>query len=84
MTQTLRPEPDEVDDRQAGLNVNVILRWEWRLGSTLYLVYAHQTSADFRPRPGGLDFRGEVGAFASDAAAHGDTFLVKIDFFNAL
>jgi len=78
------PEPDKLDDRQAGLNVNVILRWEWRLGSTLYLVYAHQTSADFRPRPGGLDFRGEVGAFASDAAAHGDTFLVKIDFLKAL
>jgi Domain of unknown function (DUF5916)/Carbohydrate family 9 binding domain-like len=72
------------DDRQAGVNVNVILRWEWRLGSTLYLVYAHQTSADFRPRPGGLDLGGELGAVASDAAIHSDTFLVKIDLFHAL
>ena len=84
-----RPEdrPDEVtnvDDRQAGLNVNVILRWEWRLGSTLYLVYAHETTADFTPRRSGLDFGGELGGFVSDAAKHADTFLVKIDFFKAL
>jgi hypothetical protein len=73
-----------VDDRQAGLNVNVILRWEWRLGSTLYLVYAHETTADFRPHPGGLDFGAELGAFSSDAATHADTFLLKIDLFHAL
>ncbi len=72
------------DDRQAGLNINVILRWEWRLGSTLYLVYAHQTSADFRPLPGGLDLGGELGAIASDTATHSHTFLVKIDLFQAL
>jgi hypothetical protein len=78
------PTPDKLDDRQAGLNVNLILRWEWRLGSTIYFVYAHQTTADFTPRPGGLDFGGELGAFASDAATHGDTVLVKIDFFKAL
>jgi hypothetical protein len=78
------PEPDKVDDRQAGLNVNLILRWEWRLGSTLYLVYAHQSSADFTPRPGGLDLGAEIGAVASSAATHGDTILVKIDLFKAL
>jgi hypothetical protein len=64
--------------------VNLILRWEWRLGSTLYLVYAHETTADFTPRPGGLDLAGELGAFVSSAARHGDTFLVKIDLFKAL
>jgi len=78
------PAPDKLDERQAGLNVNVILRWEWRLGSTLYLVYAHQTSADFTPRPGGLDLGGELGAVGSSAATHGHTFLVKMDFFKAL
>ena len=78
------PTPDKLDDRQAGLNVNLILRWEWRLGSTLYLVYAHQTTADFTPHPGGLNLGGELGAFTSDAATHADTFLVKIDFFKAL
>ncbi|HYZ90620.1 MAG TPA: DUF5916 domain-containing protein, partial [Myxococcales bacterium] len=78
------PAPDKLDERQAGLNVNLILRWEWRLGSTLYLVYAHQTTADFTPGPSGLDFGGELGAFASSAAKHADTFLVKIDFLKAL
>ena len=77
-------QPLNSDDRQAGLNVNVILRWEWRLGSTLYLVYAHQTSADFIPRPGGLDLGGELGAISGDAAIHSDTVLVKIDLFHAL
>jgi len=73
------------DDRQGGLNVNLILRWEWRLGSTLYLVYAHQSSTDFEPLPHrGLDLGRELGAFTSSAATHGDTFLVKIDFFHAL
>jgi hypothetical protein len=81
-----RPEdvPPDKDDRQAGLNVNVILRWEWRLGSTLYLVYAHQSSNDFVPSRRGLDFGRELSAFASGGAVHGDTFLVKIDLFEAL
>ena len=86
LTPALANEPtaDKLDKRQAGLNVNVILRWEWRLGSTLYLVYAHETTADFTPRRSGLDFGGELGGFVSDAAKHADTFLVKIDFFKAL
>jgi hypothetical protein len=78
------PTPDKLDKRQAGLNVNLILRWEWRLGSTLYLVYAHETTADFTPSPGGLDLRGELGGFVSSAAKHADTFLVKIDLLEAL
>jgi hypothetical protein len=81
-----RPEdvPPDNDDRQAGLNVNVIVRWEWRLGSPLYLVYAHQSSNDFVPSRRGLDFGRELSAFASGGAVHGDTFLVKMDLFEAL
>jgi hypothetical protein len=81
-----RPEdvPPDKDDRQAGLNLNVILRWEWRLGSTLYLVYAHQSSNDFVPSRRGLDFGRELSAFASAGAVHEDTFLVKMDLFEAL
>ncbi|MFL5416366.1 MAG: DUF5916 domain-containing protein [Myxococcales bacterium] len=81
-----RPEdvPPDADDRQAGLNVNLILRWEWRLGSTLYLVYAHQSSSDFVPSRRGLDFSGELSAFGARGAVHGDTFLVKVDLFEAL
>jgi hypothetical protein len=29
------------DFQDAALNVNVVFRWEWRLGSTLYFVYTH-------------------------------------------
>ena len=35
---TLTRTPDFQD---AALNVNVVFRWEYTLGSTLYLVYAH-------------------------------------------
>ena len=72
------------NDRQAGLNVNVILRWEWRTGSTLYLVYAHQSSVDFTPPSRGLDFNSELNALGRNDVAHGDTFLVKVDLLSAL
>jgi Domain of unknown function (DUF5916) len=81
------PQDDapNADERQAGLNVNLILRWEWTLGSTLYLVYTHATGADLLAPPArGLDFGRELGAFTDRAATHGDTFLIKIDFFKAL
>ncbi len=32
--------PDDYDFHTAALNVNVVLRWEYRLGSTLFLVYS--------------------------------------------
>ena len=35
---TMIPTPDFQD---AALNVNVVFRWEYRLGSTIYFVYAH-------------------------------------------
>ena len=75
------------DDREAGLNVNLILRWEWRLGSTLYLVYAHQTSNAYNPTPmrRGLDLNAELGALSrSQGAANGDSVLLKIDLLGAL
>ena len=72
------------DDRQAGLNVNVILRWEWRIGSTFYLVYAHQSANDLTPPRMGLDFHRELAALSDRGIAHGDTVLVKIDLLSAL
>ena len=72
------------DDRQAGLNVNLILRWEWRTGSTFYLVYGHQSSNDYTPPPGGLNFRGELDSLSHAGVAHGDTILVKLDLLSAL
>ncbi len=72
------------NDRQAGLNVNLILRWEWRTGSTFYLVYAHQSSNDFTPSAGPLSFRGELSALGASGVTHGDTLLVKVDLLEAI
>jgi hypothetical protein len=81
---TALDQPPNADDRQAGLNVNLILRWEWRTGSTFYLVYAHQSSNDLTPLTPGLNFRRELGALSDHGVAHGDTVLMKIDLLSAL
>jgi hypothetical protein len=77
--------PPDADDRSASLNVNVILRWEWRTGSTLYLVYSHSGANDQQPPPTrGLDFHGEVSTLTSAGATRGDSVLVKVDLLSAL
>jgi Domain of unknown function (DUF5916) len=38
----LPPGVDNPDFHEAAFNLNVVLRWEYRLGSTLYLVYSRQ------------------------------------------
>ena len=45
------------DTEQATLNVNVVLRWEYRLGSTLFVVYTRAQNPALRPPPGGATFR---------------------------
>ena len=72
------------NDRQAGLNLNLILRWEWRTGSTFYLVYAHQSSNDLTPPAGPLSFRSELSALGASGVTHGDTLLVKVDLLEAI
>jgi hypothetical protein len=69
-----------------GLNVNLILRWEWRTGSTFYLVYAHQSSNDQLPPTGprGLNIGQELSALNAAGVAHGDTVLLKVDLLSAL
>ena len=74
----------DADDRQVGLNLNIILRWEWRTGSTLYLVYAHQSANDVVPLRHGLNFAGELGLLSTAGVSHGDTILVKVDLLSAL
>jgi hypothetical protein len=44
------------DSQQATLNVNVVLRWEYRLGSTLFLVYTRAQNPALTPSPGGATF----------------------------
>jgi hypothetical protein len=72
------------DDRQSGLDVNVILRWEWRVGSTLYLVYAHSSANDVLPPTRGIDFRGELGTLTSAGVSRGDSILLKVDLLSTL
>jgi Domain of unknown function (DUF5916)/Carbohydrate family 9 binding domain-like len=64
-------------------NANVVMRWEYRLGSTLYLVYTHGQSNDMTQsdittrglRPGVFDFR-----LASPRPA-ADIFLLKASYW---
>jgi hypothetical protein len=77
--------PPVLDDRQASLTLDFVLRWEWRVGSTMYLVYQHRTSGDIpSPERGVLSFPGEVAALGGPGAVRGDTMLVKIDLLSAL
>ncbi len=81
LDEDLPPNPD---DQQVGLNLNLILRWEWRTGSTLYLVYAHQSSNEVTPDRRGLDAGAELRLLSAPGVAHGDTLLVKVDLLSAL
>jgi hypothetical protein len=77
--------PVDANERQVGLNLNLILRWEWRTGSTFYVVYAHQSSNDVtRGVPYGLDYKAELGALSGAGVSHGDSILVKVDLLSAL
>jgi len=48
-----RPMPDT---ETATLNVNVVLRWEYRLGSTFFLVYTRAQNPALTPSPNGTGF----------------------------
>jgi hypothetical protein len=73
------------DEQQVGLNLNLILRWEWRTGSTFYLVYAHQSTNDVKTGVvGGPSIGRELGALSAAGVAHGDSILVKVDLLSAL
>jgi len=74
----------DADDRQVGLNLNLTLRWEWRTGSTFYLVYTHQSANDVVPARPGLDFGAELGLLSGPGTAQGDALLVKVDLLTAL
>ena len=41
----LEPGTPAPDFRETALNLSVVLRWEYRLGSTVYVVYTHQATA---------------------------------------
>jgi hypothetical protein len=70
---------DDEDFNERSFRTNAVLRWEWRLGSTLYLVWQQNRSAQipFAPvRPGhlfgALDARGE------------NVLAIKVSYWTAL
>jgi len=67
----------EPDFEDAALNVNVVFRWEYRLGSTIYFVYARSqipTVSNF-VAPGMIDFK----AFGHGGSS--DVFLLKFSYW---
>lgn len=72
------PPPVTADFHESRLIVNAVLRWEWRLGSTLFLVYARdQTELPWsaaEPPPHGLAPR------SLGPGATSDTLLVKLSW----
>lgn len=66
------------DYRGGTLNASLVLRWEYRLGSTAYLVYTHAQSRSVTPRFGdgaGFDF----GLVKPQAAS--DALLLKLSYW---
>jgi hypothetical protein len=74
--------PDSVDDpdfHEAAFNLNVVLRWEYRLGSTLYLVYSRNQQVLGVP-PGQEPTSGILPLRLGPGPAV-DTFQVKWSYF---
>ncbi|HYG68146.1 MAG TPA: DUF5916 domain-containing protein [Anaeromyxobacteraceae bacterium] len=67
----------EYDFRDVALNLNFVARWEYRLGSTVYLVY---TRAQAEPEPTGIPSRA-IGPHALAQGPTTDTVLVKWSYF---
>jgi hypothetical protein len=73
---TARPADDAPDFRDGAINVNLVLRWEFRPGSTLLGVYTHaQGQTTFDPTTDGFG-RPSFSRFQGGAGA--DLFLVKL------
>jgi hypothetical protein len=64
------------DSKQASLNVNIVLRWEYRLGSTLFAVYSRSQSPAVASQPPGLDFQPLLRAHPSV-----DVFMLKLSYW---
>ncbi|WP_242360209.1 DUF5916 domain-containing protein [Anaeromyxobacter sp. SG17] len=73
------PPPSENDFREGALNLNAVLRWEYRLGSTLYLVYTRaQRELEW---DGASALPVTLGPHALGAGPATDTFLVKWTYY---
>jgi hypothetical protein len=73
------PPPTNPDTEQATLNVNLVLRWEYRLGSTLFFVYTRaQTPTLTVPALGSASF--ELSPVLHGRAAD-DVIMVKLAYW---
>ena len=76
--QSAAPAGTVADFEEAALNVNVVLRWEYHLGSTLFLVYSRSQIPNVALGPG------DVGQLRPSAVLRGaavDVFLVKLSYW---
>ena len=53
---TRRPPGRSPTRERATLNINLVLRWEYRLGSTLFVVYTRAQDPALTPAPNGASF----------------------------
>jgi hypothetical protein len=70
--------PPAADTTTATLNVNVVFRWEYRLGSTLFLVYTRAQNPALTPAPGGTGF--EIRPLLQGRAAV-DVLMLKLAYW---
>jgi hypothetical protein len=74
----LSPGDGNPDFEQAALNVNVVVRWEWRLGSLLYLVYQRAQVPNVSLNPGET---GTLDLGSVKRAPAADTFIAKLSYW---
>jgi hypothetical protein len=65
----------EHDTKEATLNLNVVLRWEYALGSTIFLVYTRSQNPAVAVQPLGLDFHPLLRAHPAV-----DVFMAKMSY----
>jgi hypothetical protein len=73
--------PVNPDFEDAAVNVNVVFRWEYRLGSTIYLVYTHSQVPTV---PTGMTGLPAPATLTPSAFGHGessDVFLLKFSYW---
>ena len=72
------PEDEEPTFASGAFNVNLVLRWEYRLGSTIFLVYTHGQVDDRTPR---FDRAGQFDFRLVQPRPAADVFLVKASYW---
>ena len=88
-TRDLRPydlDASRYDFTYDALNLNLVWRWEYRPGSTVYLVYTHgRTTYDERRFHGtATDFEGGLGPGRLFGQEPRNTVLVKVNYWFSL